>query len=449
MQIAHEERRRKAERIWWAGVRAVQPANCVSAAMESLQAKVQDWRSDRDYRIIGGGKAGAAMAQAAEAWLLKHGVPPERIAGWVNVPEGSQPGRLERVMLHPARPAAVNFPTPAAAEGTLRMLALVDQAPDDALMLCLISGGGSALLTAPVPEVPLADKVQVSRQLSAAGASIEQLNAVRKHLSQIKGGGLAARCFAGAGQRQLVSLIISDVIGDPLDVIASGPTAPDPTTFQDALRVLEELDVRRNAPASVVAYLEAGARGERPETLKKVPHPEPRLMHRIIANNRIALDAARREAVSLGYQVLDLGDWLAGDTQELARNFLREFLVWRRHRPVCILSGGETTVCLPPQPGKGGRNQTMALAMLSKLGAVGLENVTLLCGGTDGEDGPTDAAGAFADAEIIERSQSLGLDAQDYLTRQDAYPFFEAAGGLFKTRLTETNVMDLRVFLID
>jgi len=448
MQVEYQERRRTTERIWWAGVRAVQPPQCIPAALEALRPAVEDWRLDRSYLVIGGGKAGAAMAQVTERWLLDQGIPPDRLRGWLNVPEGSSPGRLQCITLHPARPPGVNFPTPAAAAGTLRMLDLVDQAPDDALILCLISGGGSALLTAPVGEVPLEDKVRVSRQLSAAGASIQELNTVRKHLSQIKGGGLAQRTFARGTNRQLVSLIISDVIGDPLDVIASGPTAPDPSTFSDALTVLDRLGIR-DAPASVMPYLEAGSRGERPETLKVIPRPEPALMHRIVANNRLALDAATREAKALGYEVIDLGDRLAGDTLDLAADFVSQFQAWQSHRPRCILSGGETTVRLPPHPGKGGRNQSLSLALLRRLEPAAFDRATHLCAGTDGEDGPTDAAGAFADAEILRRAAAQDLDAALALSNQDAYPFFAATDGLFRTGLTETNVMDLRVFLFD
>jgi glycerate-2-kinase len=207
--------------------------------------------------------------------------------------------------------------------------------------------------------------------------------------------------------------------------------------------------VFRGAPESVVAYLRAGAEGKQPETLKTIPRPEPQLVHRVIANNRLALDAAVKEARSLEYEVVDLGDTLAGDTTELARHLAGRFPEWRKGRPLCVLSGGETTVSLPPLPGKGGRNQSMALALVTLLGPAGLQDVTILCGGTDGEDGPTDAAGAFADTDVVARAQARGLEANAHLAQQDAYPYFEATGGLFRTGLTETNVMDLRVFLIE
>jgi hydroxypyruvate reductase/glycerate 2-kinase len=444
------ELRRQAESIWQAGVKAVKPQVCVPAALQELTPVAQGWRANREYLIIGGGKAGSAMGQATEDFLFQAGIPLTRIKGWLNVPEGSQPESLQSIHLHPARPAGVNFPTPAAVTGTLQMLQLTDQAPENALIICLVSGGGSALLCAPVDGVPLDDKVQISKQLSAAGASIQQLNSVRKHLSLIKGGGLAQRCFPDSKNPkhlQLIGLIISDVIGDPLDVIASGPTAPDPTTFADALRVLDELGCRKQAPKSVLTFLEQGAASHHPETLKAHPRPEPDLVHLIIANNRLALNSAGEQARAIGYKVIDLGDHLQGDTLNLADYFKGQLAVWEKQRPCCVLSGGETTVHLPQKPGKGGRNQSMTLALLQTLEESALGNVCLLCAGTDGEDGPTDAAGAFADHDVRQRSLQMRLNAAEFLKRCNAYSFFQRIDALYQPGLTDTNVMDLRVFL--
>lgn len=457
MHNKHESGRLQAETIWRAGVEAVQPGHCIPYEMALLEDAVRGWSPDRNYLIVGGGKAGAAMAQATEAFLLGKGIPASKITGWVNVPEGAQPSKLQRVHLHPARPPGYNFPTPEAVRGTEQMLKLMDEAPEDVLILCLISGGGSAILCAPVPGVSLEDKVRVSKQLSAAGATISELNAVRKHLSLFKGGQLAQRCF-GAGsssKKQLVSLIISDVIGDPLDVIASGPTVLDPTTFQDALSVLQSKGLMYEAPRAVVEYLQAGTRGEYPETLKRLPASESQLIHRLVASNQKAIDAAARMAESLGYEVVEYSDKREHDTTALAAYFADQIFSYSRQHPICLISGGETTVKLPAHPGKGGRNQSFALACLSQLGSLAdgddalLQGITILCAGTDGEDGPTDAAGAFADLAVLQEARKQGLSMDDYLARQDAYPFFEATGGLFKTGLTETNVMDLRVILID
>lgn len=457
MHNKHESGRLQAEAIWRAGVEAVQPRHCIPYELGLLEESVRGWSTDRHYLIVGGGKAGAAMAQATEAFLLGKGIPPGKITGWVNVPEGSQPTRLQCVHLHPARPAGYNFPTAEAVKGTEQMLKLIDDAPDDVLILCLISGGGSAILCAPVPGVPLEYKVDVSKHLSSAGATITELNAVRKHLSHFKGGQLAQRCFRSgtSSKKQLLSLIISDVIGDPLDVIASGPTALDPTTFQNALTVLQEKGLMNKAPRSVIEYLQAGTRNERPETLKRMPVNESQLLHRLVASNQKAIDAAARKAESLGYEVIEYSDKREHDTIHLATYFADQIYHYSEKHPICLISGGETTVKLPANHGKGGRNQSFALACLSQLQLladgddVQLQGVTILCAGTDGEDGPTDAAGAFADLGVLQSAREQKLSMEDALVRQDAYPFFAATGSLFKTGLTETNVMDLRVVLIN
>jgi glycerate 2-kinase len=457
MHNKHKNGRLQAEAIWRAGVEAVQPRHCIPQELGLLGEWVKGWSPDRHYIIIGGGKAGAAMAQVNETFLLHKGIPATKIKGWVNVPEGSQPTKLQCVHLHAARPVGYNFPTPEAVLGTQQMLKLVDEADENALIICLISGGGSAILCAPVPGVPLEDKVQVSKQLSAAGASIGQLNAVRKHLSLFKGGQLAQRCFRSgtSTNKQLLSLIISDVIGDPLDVIASGPTAVDPTTFHETLKVLDDLGLMEKAPASVVNYLQAGTRGEHAETLKQMITKEPQLMHRLVASNQKAIDAAAKKAESLGYEVIEYSDKREHDTTTLATYFADQVFSHPRQHPICLISGGETTVKLPAKPGKGGRNQSFALACLSQLAALAdgddaqLQGITILCAGTDGEDGPTDAAGAFADLRILQEARRLNMNLNDYLARHDAYSFFNETDGLLKTGLTETNVMDLRVFLID
>jgi len=457
MHNKHESGRLQAQAIWRAGVEAVQPSHCIPHELGLLEESVRGWSPDRSYLIVGGGKAGAAMAQATEAFLLHKGIPPAKITGWVNVPEGAQPSKLQCVHLHPARPPGYNFPTPEAVMGTEQMLKLIDEAPEDVLVLCLISGGGSAILCAPVLGVPLEDKVHVSKLLSSAGATITELNAVRKHLSLFKGGQLAHRCFRSGttSNKQLLSLIISDVIGDPLDVIASGPTALDPTTFQDALTVLKNKGLMDKAPHSVVKYLQEGVRGEHPETLKRLPVDESLLIHRLAASNQKAINAAARMAESFGYEVVEYSDKREHDTIHLATYFADQITSYAGLNPICLISGGETTVKLPANHGKGGRNQSFALACLSQLQLLSdgndaqLECFTILCAGTDGEDGPTDAAGAFADLDILQTAREKGLSLEDALARQDAYPFFEATGGLFKTGLTETNVMDLRVVLIN
>ncbi|MBN9516984.1 DUF4147 domain-containing protein, partial [bacterium] len=306
---------------------------------------------------------------------------------------------------------------------------------------CLLSGGGSALLPAPADGITLADKLAVTRLLHRSGATIDEMNCVRKHLSRVKGGRLAA-AFHG---KLFVTLIVSDVVGDPLDVIASGPTAPDPTTFADATAVLARYGLIERVPASVNALL---ARGES-ETLKELP---PHVMNHVIGSNRLALDAAARIAEARGYRVLDLGAFVEGETAAVATAVAGVVRSIRRDAkplppPACVLIGGETTVTLGETPGRGGRNQEFVLALMQKLAATpgGLAGVTVLSGGTDGEDGPTDAAGAVADADTPTRAAALGLGAADALRRHDAYPFFAATGDLLTPGLTGTNVMDVRL----
>jgi glycerate 2-kinase len=387
------------------------------------------------------------MAEAVEQTFVDQ---LDRLDGIVNVPAeatrsltlAARP--LQKIRLHAARPVATNFPTAEGVAGSLEMLRLARSAGPNDVALCLLSGGGSALLPAPAEGVTLADKLAVTRLLHQCGATINEMNAVRKHLSAIKGGRLA-QAFAG---KAIYSLIISDVIGDPLDVIASGPTAPDASTFADALAVLDRFGLRDQVPAAVLQHLQKGAAG----TIAETPKSLPSTVHNfVMANNVQALAAAEARAASLGYHVLNLGSYIEGETRNVADMHACIARSIRAKRvpiapPACILSGGETTVTLSPSAGKGGRNQEFVLAALLKLGE--WPNVITLSGGTDGEDGPTEAAGAIADADTLQRAKALGLNALDHLQCNDAYPFFQATGDLLITGLTQTNVMDVRVILI-
>src|SRR5262249_42287286 len=266
---------------------------------------------------------------------------------------------LRRIRLHAARPDASNHPTAEGVHGALRILDLVATAGPGDVVLCLLSGGGSALLPAPVEGVTLEDKQQVTRLLHACGATINEMNCVRKHLSRMKGGGLARAC-----RGPLFSLIISDVIGDPLDVIASGPTAADPTTFADALAVMDRYRLSDRVPAAVVDHLRRGAAGELPETLKVLP---AHVHNRVIGNNARSLAAAGRAAAALGYPVLNLGSFIEGETRPVATAFAGLVRAVREQGvplvpPACLLSGGETTVTLGEEHGRGGRNQEFVLA---------------------------------------------------------------------------------------
>jgi glycerate 2-kinase len=369
----------------------------------------------------------------------------DRVEGVVNVPaESVRP--LRRIRLHGARPAGTNQPTAEGVAGTRRILDLLAGAGPDDVALCLLSGGGSALLPAPVEGVTLEDKQRVTKLLHACGATINEMNCVRKHLSACKGGRLA-QAFTG---RSLFSLIISDVVGDPLDVIASGPTAADPTTFADALAVLEQYRLLAQIPDAVCGHLERGREGRVPETLKALPE---NVHNDVLGNNARSLAAAEARARELGYAVLNLGAYVEGETRHVGTAFAGIVRSIRAHGqplrpPMCLLSGGETTVTLADDHGLGGRNQEFVLAVARKLGYEGLRNVVVLSGGTDGEDGPTDAAGAVADEHTLRRAEDLGLILDRFLDRNDAYHFFEATGDLLKTGLTQTNVMDVRVIVV-
>jgi hydroxypyruvate reductase/glycerate 2-kinase len=424
--------------VWNAAVDAVRPEPLVRGAVVADR-----WLfSAPRVLVVGAGKAGPGMAAGLELAL---GARLDRVEGLMNVPAGTT-APLKRIRLHAARPQGVNEPTAEGEAGAEEMLRLLRSAGPDDAAVCLLSGGGSALLPAPVDGVSLEDKQAVTKLLHRCGATIDEMNCVRKHLSRVKGGRLA-EAFRGRG---LVSLIISDVVGDPLDVIASGPTAPDPTRFQDALDVLDKYRLAELVPEAVRQHLKLGATHRIGETPKTIPS---NVENRIIGSNRFALDAAARKAHELGYRVLDLGSFVEGETRPVAtalagvvRSVKADGVPFSP--PVCILVGGETTVTLGEAPGKGGRNQEFALALLVKLGAKGMNGVTVLSGGTDGEDGPTDAAGAVADATTLAALAEHQLEPELFLQRHDAYTLFDRVGGLIRSGLTGTNVMDVRVVLV-
>jgi hydroxypyruvate reductase/glycerate 2-kinase len=424
--------------IWNAAVAAVRPEPLIRAAVADHPAL----RDAPRILVVGAGKAGAGMAAGLEGALADR---LDVVEGLVNVPEGLTVS-LRKIRLHAARPLGLNEPTPEGVAGAAEMIRLLRSAGPDDVAVCLISGGGSALLPAPVDGVSLADKLAVTKLLHRCGATIDEMNCVRKHLSRVKGGRLA-EAFRG---RQLLALIISDVVGDPLDVIASGPTAPDPTTFAGALAVLANYGLTRSVPTAVLRSLEAGCNGELPETPKTAAANVTNL---IIGSNRTALNAARSAAEGMGYRVLDLGSFVEGETRHVATAVAGVVRSIRRDGaplapPACILLGGETTVTLGDAPGKGGRNQEFVLAVRAALGTRGMEGVTVLSGGTDGEDGPTDAAGAVADAETCAREMDSGLVPATFLRSHDAYHFFDRVGGLIRSGLTGTNVMDVRLVLV-
>jgi glycerate 2-kinase len=403
--------------------------------------------------VVGAGKAGAGMAAGLEEAV--GGELLDRLDGWVNVPDDCvRP--LTKIHLHGARPAGVNEPTEQGVVGAERILEIVSSLSSNDLCIVLISGGGSALLPAPVEGVSLADKQSITRGLSRAGATINELNCVRKQLSRIKGGRLAAACTAG----RMITLIISDVIGDPLDVIASGPTVPDTTTAADALDILNKYAADIDVPASIMRHLQQSATpGGRVRSEADGPARAAlftvgglRLSNIVIGNIEMAVAAAADEARRRGYSVEALGGANTGIARDVGVELAERCLALRdaEARPTCLLSGGEPTVHVVPtdQPRQGGRNQELILAAVQRLWDEDTSRLALLSGGTDGEDGPTDAAGAIVDADAIARAKVLSLDPAEYLAINNSYPFFEQTGGLLRTGPTHTNVMDLRVGVI-
>ncbi len=403
--------------------------------------------ADGRLAVVGGGKAGAGMAIGLET-ALGDWPGPERRRGWINVPEDClRPTKW--ITLHAGRPAGVNAPTEAGAWGTRQILDLVQTLEPVDLCVVLLSGGGSALLPAPVEGVRLADKQLVTRLLSEGGATIDELNCVRRALSRIKGGGLLRHCRAGT----IVALVISDVVGDPLETIASGPLIPNPTTNADAIAVLERLVADRSSVPDSVWRALATSEPAPPLPSSGVTHTQT-VRHHIIGNNRTACEAAAMEARQMGYEVVALRPNERGIARDVGVRLARECRQRRDtltgDRPLCLITGGEPVVQLAPETGprQGGRNQELVLAAAQELWSDGLRDIVLLSGGTDGEDGPTNAAGAIADAELVARARRQGLNTDEYLSVNNSYPFFEATGGLLLTGPTHTNVMDLRVALI-
>jgi hydroxypyruvate reductase len=421
--------RADARAIFRAALKAADPSHAVAQA---LRARKDLERYERIF-VVGAGKAAGTMARAAERVLGRR-----VFAGSVNVKDGD-PVRTRRIEIR-----ACGHPSPdeRGVGGAQRIVELCREAGERDLVLFLLSGGASALTPLPAPPVTLGDKQATTKLLLACGASIDELNAVRKHLSLFKGGQLARV----ASPARVLSLILSDVVGDKLDVIGSGPTAPDSSTFETALGVLDRYGLRVKVPKRVRERLEAGAMGDIAETPKPGDGAFERVENVIVGSNRGSLDAAERKAKELGYRTMILASTIEGETRDVARMhaaIAREMVTTGRplRAPACVISGGETTVTLKGN-GKGGRNQEFALAAAIDL--AGLDNALVFSAGTDGTDGPTDAAGAIADGGTITRAKR---DATAALLENDSYEFFREIGDLVVTGPTGTNVMDLHLVM--
>jgi glycerate-2-kinase len=377
--------------------------------------------------VVGAGKAAAGMAAGCEVALGAH-----RVGGIVIVADGCE-ARLESILLRVAGHPIPDVRGADATDELCRVLAAAAERP----VLGLISGGASSLLIRPRPHVALAEKVEVNRLLLASGADIAEVNAVRKHLSAVKGGGLLRLTRA----RPMVTLVLSDVVGDDPGIVGSGPTTPDPSTFAEAIRVLQKFDLLERVAPSVRDLLDRGRRGAAPETVKPGDPEAAATATVVIGNNRLALAAAADAARRLGYEPLLDEAPLLGDTRDAARRWLHKLRGGIEGARACAITGGETTVTVRGQ-GRGGRNQEFALALVEPLAGA---EVAVLSAGTDGIDGPTDAAGAFVDGGSRDRALALGLDPSAALAANDSYGFFDRLGDLLRCGPTGTNVMDIKL----
>jgi hydroxypyruvate reductase len=420
----NRELREKARAIFEAGLAAADPAEQV----EGIAMPVPG--AGGRLMVLGAGKAAAHLAKAVESRLdgrdysgrivvkYGHGVPLERVV----VEEGGHP-----------------LPDASGLRATERLLADLDRTQAEDRIVFLLTGGASALLVAPAEGLTLDDKIGVTEVLLRSGATIQELNAVRKHLSAVKGGRLLERMVPA----RVLTLVVSDVIGDDLSSIGSGPTALDPSTFRDALDVLTRYDVIGKAPASVVDHLRRGVSGAVAETPKPGDSVLDHVEHRLLASNRTSLAAAAEKARALGFEVGVFAQDMVGDVHVQAQRFAKALL--ERRGPAALIAGGELTLEVTGS-GLGGRSQEFALVVAREL--AGRDDVIVLAAGTDGTDGPTDAAGAFADGRTWERAREHGLDPEALLANNDAYRVFDPLDGLLRTGPTGTNVNDLVVGLL-
>jgi len=388
--------------------------------------------------VVGGGKASGKMAEALESILGNH-----ISKGIVNIPYNSGPHRTCKICL---QEASHPIPDEAGMEGAKKILELVNQAEKNDLVICLISGGGSSLMPLPRSEITLEDKQQVTDALLKSGATINEFNTVRKHISDFKGGWLAKKAYPAT----IVNLILSDVISDPLDFIASGPTVPDSTTFSDAVEVLKRYKLWGNTPQSVKTLLVNGQKGLIEETPKKADKVFKKVHNIVVGNNRSATLTACNNLRSSGLRALLLTSFLEGEARHVGTILAaisKEVVASGNPlpRPCGIVVGGETTVAVVGD-GRGGRNQEIALSAALKI--YGMEGIAIASLSTDGIDGPTEAAGALADGQSIFRSKEQGLNAKNFLANNDSYNFFSKLNDVIFTGFTGTNVNDVSIIVV-
>ncbi len=441
--LAKKKSFQEAEAIFRAGVAAVDPEELVKSALDLSDGNLTVG-GDRYYLdhlrkiyLLGAGKAAGRMARGVEAVLGT------RITGgMVIVPRGTAIDLRVAEVRFGAHP----IPDQSGVQATEELITIARNARGDDLIIMLLSGGGSALLPAPSDEISLKDIRLLTGTLLKCGASIGELNMIRKHLSRVKGGGLARL----ASPVRVITLILSDVVDDDSAVVASGPPAPDPPTFRDCLEILDRYGIREWVPSRIRERLERGRGGMIPETPDDSDPVFQKVRNVVIGNNRIALMGAAEKARELGYKPVIISDRVAGDTRRVSELHCALTTAVMRSsqpkKPICLLSGGETTIAIKGS-GRGGRNTEFVLASAREI--TGWQGITILSGDTDGIDGSSPAAGAICDGATLARGERLSLSPEDYLERNDSYTYFQALGDLLMTGPTGTNVMDLRVILLD
>ncbi|MEM3569605.1 MAG: glycerate kinase [Thermoproteota archaeon] len=417
------------------GLRASDPKKSVEETLERISRDIE--AAERVF-VIGFGKASASMAEACEEKIG------ERIIdGAIIIPENVDAKRLRRIRVlkgtHPT-------PSEASVESTRRLISICQGLTRRDLVICLISGGGSSLLTLPAEGVTLEEKKTATDILLKSGAEIKEVNTVRKHLSSVKGGQL----IKFLKPAKVVSLILSDIVGDPVEYIASGPTSPDPSTFRDAYNIILKYGLMEKLPRSIVERIERGVQGEIPETPKPGDEVFKNVKNIIVLNNMKALTAMERKAAELGYNTLVLTSFMEGEAREAGRflcAIIKQIAVYDSpvKKPACLIVGGETTVTVKGR-GKGGRNQELTLSVLTNCN--GLKNFIFVSIGSDGIDGYTDAAGAIADFSTLENAFNKGLNPEVFLEDNDSYNFFKQTDDLIFTGPTGTNVNDFTITVI-
>ncbi len=418
---------------------AVDPYKAVASYSDTIRRAYKSGNF-RKLVLIGFGKAASLMSKAIEDNLG------DVLAGGIIVTKYGHSVRGDKNSKIITYEAGHPLPDENGLKAAKEIVRVLKEADKNTLVICLISGGGSALLVAPYKNITLADKQEVTGMLLKAGADIYELNTVRKHISAVKGGRLAET----AQPATIISLILSDVMGDRLDMIASGPTAPDKTTYNEANNVFLKYKLENRLPSSVAEIIGKGIRGLMPETPKDDDPVFHRVSNIIIGSNKIATDAARKAAELLGYRATVISTELSGEATIVAGELAKKAIDFKKALApgdkACLIAGGETTVTVRGN-GKGGRNMELALAF--GMGIKGLPGITFLSAGTDGTDGPTDAAGAIVDGQTLAKAAGAGFDAGEYLKNNDSYTFFSRMGDLFITGPTGTNVMDIQIILLD